>query len=305
MKSGLYGTPSVVGQDAQYDLMLAGSNDLTISGGWSGTTCTTQSIGAGLTVMDGGLQRRIFDFGVSGAGIAATVRISNLTLYRGLTTGDVGGCLRFQGYQGIGANLYIERVVFQQCEAAQRGGGLAAMVQAGRIEITGNRFVFNEANSESAVYLNNSFGNTHFINNSVIGNTTRSASWPALTDICVQPNYCLVANNVFWDNQDVNGQNRDMSLVGGISLHNNRFDEYSGVPTSQSNNISSHPGYVSANDFAVHADSPLRNAGRINFNVNIPNIDILGVPRPAGSNIDIGADEYNEPVLPMFANHFE
>ncbi|WP_146151712.1 choice-of-anchor Q domain-containing protein [Ahniella affigens] len=306
MKSGIYGPPIVSGPDAQYDLTLASGNDLTISGGWSGANCTAQTNDAALTLMDGNQQDRIFDIGVSGGSFGVTIRISNLMLFQGRDVGNVGGCMRIQGYQGVGANVYLERLIFAECTAGQRGGALAVITQSGHLQIKGNRFVFNTANSESAAYLNNVSGNTYFINNSVIGNTTLSPVWPALTTACNLIDYCLVANNVFWNNVDANGANRDASLVGGQSLHNNRLDAYSGVPTSAANNISADPGYHSFNDFDVHADSPLRNAGRSDFPfVSPPSLDLKGVARPGGAAIDIGAQEFNEPEGPLFANQFE
>lgn len=306
IRTGIYGPPPAnVSHDAQYDALLASGNHLTLSGGWTDAACSAQTADAGLTLIDGANQKRIIDIGVSGGSLGTTITIANLMLWRGNAGGELGGCLRVQGYQDIGANVYLDRVIMSECLAGQRGGALAAMVQNGRIEVRGSLFVFNEADIDSAIYLYDDVGNIYFNNNSVIGNTTRLAQFQAMKIVCTIPNQCQVANNVFWNNQDASGQSIDLSVVGSVSLLHNRLDSYSGVPVGNTGNTNAHPGFTQFNDFYVHADSPLRNAGRNDIAEAFPDRDIKGVPRPGGGVIDIGAFEFNEPEAALFAAGFE
>lgn len=305
VKSGIYAPTSGNGNDAQYDLVMTGNQNLLISGGWSGAAgvCTSQANTAGLTVFDGNDTARIFDFGLNGSANSLVIR--NLMMFNGRAIGQ-GGCMRVQAYVNTGANVEIERTIMSGCYASAQGGALALLIQNGQGHVHGNVISFNESVTQGAVFLSGvslNGVNFSFQNNTVVGNVRSNGSgWSSagLEILCRQDWACYVANNIFFDNQDSAGS-ADLRLVGAVSMKNNRYSTLSGSPTSNTASTSADPGFVGANDFRLRADSAMRNAGTTALFYGTPALDVYAGPRPQGAAIDIGAIEYGE----MFADGFD
>lgn len=307
LRTGVYGTPTVPGKDAQYDVSLTDGNSLTISGGWTDAGCTQQTQQAGSTLLDGLGQRRIFDIGVGvvGGSGSAAVSISNLAMRRGATSG-VGGCLRFQGFQGTGAGLTIERVRFSECVAGERGGAVSATVQDGQTRVLGSLFYLNRASSEGAAFLTTTVGNVFFLSNTVVENqATGQGSPTAGVAVGISPSWSAsVANNLFFENVN-NAAVYDLALLGsGATLRNNRLDVRSGVAGSETGTTDAPPQFISANDFRLQPTSAMRNGGHANPSGGYPAVDLIGEPRPQGASVDIGAYEFGESDV-IFQHDFE
>jgi hypothetical protein len=305
IKSGIYAPTSGNAPSGQYYLMMSGDQNLMITGGWSGTAgvCTTQTQIAGLTLFDGGGSERIFDLGLNGA--FNSLEIRNLTLFNGRAS-EMGGCMRVQGYINTAANVEIERTRMYGCYSGDQGGALALMVQKGQGHIHGNIFSFNESLTQGAVSLSGSEMhnvNLSFQNNTVVGNVRTSGGGfgsAGLEMSCRQDSTCYVANNIFFDNEDQGGL-ADLRISGAVSMYNNRYSVLTGAPSANLAATSAVPGFVSANDFRLRHDSPMRNAGTTDLFYGVPALDVDGGARPQGSAIDIGAVEFSE----LFASGFE
>jgi hypothetical protein len=305
VKSGVYAPTSGNAQSGQYYLVMTGDQDLLITGGWSGApgACTAQTQTAGLTVFDGNDSARIFDFGLNGTANSLVIR--NIMLFNGSASG-LGGCMRVQAYINTGANVEIERTRMHGCYASEQGGALALLMQKGQGHVHGNVFSFNESVNQGAVFLSGATlngVNFSFQNNTVVGNTrTNGSGWGSagLEILCRQDWACYVANNIFFDNED-GGGSADLRIVGGVSMKHNRYTTLTGAPNSNVAPTQADPGFLSANDFRLRQDSPMRNAGTTDLFYGFPTLDVDGGPRPQGGALDIGALEYSE----LFASGFE
>jgi hypothetical protein len=307
IQTGIYGAPNVVGNDAQYDVNLAGGNDLDISGGWTNAGCTQQSQQAGLTLLDGFGQRRVFDIGVGvvGGGGSAAVSIRNLSIRRG-SSPDMGGCLRFQGYDGTGAALTVERVRFSECVAGGRGGALSATIQDGQTRILGSLFFLNRATREGAAYLYAALGNVFFSSNTVVQNEAdgQGAATGGVTISTAAVWLGSVANNIFLENMN-NAGIYDLAVLGNSTvLRNNRLDVRSGTAAGESGTTDAPPQFVAPNDFRLQPTSAMRNGGYPDPHGGYPVFDLVGEPRPQGAAVDIGAFEFAEQDV-IFSHDFE
>jgi hypothetical protein len=307
VRSGIYAPASGNAQSGQYYLIMTGDQNLLITGGWSGAAgvCTTQTQNAGLTLFDGNGTARVFDFGLNGTANSLVIR--NLSIYNGRSNDGLGGCMRVQTYLNTGANVEIERTRMYGCYAGAQGGALALLMQWGQGHIHGNVFSSNESATQGAVFLSGNAQahgvNISFQNNTVVGNTRTNGSGfgSAGLEIVCRPDWaCYVANNIFFDNEDGGGA-ADLRIVGSVSLKNNRYTTLSGAPSSNTAPTHANPGFLSANDFRLRNDSPMRNAGTTDLFYGFPTLDVDGGARPQGGAIDIGAIEFPE----LFASNFE
>ncbi len=325
---GDYLTPN----NNQFNFSNGESFDLSISGGWlsvGNLDCVVQRTYPLLTTLDGNNSSRVLIYG--SGGFESNLTVSNLSIINGFTTVD--------GLNG-GLGIYINNTLTQTGEvlvdqvyfAGNESPRGSALRMGGGYLLTVRNSVFenNTANGEGSVRVDltaNSFG-LYFINNTLLNNQTNlsnsqifntSGLFLSLDENAQNAPQALVANNLFWDNE-----NSDLYVGGngGVSyLYNNNYERGGGSLTDVANNMSLPPMLSSTPlDFTPSPDSPLIDSGYGPFPEIVPlpfeqSLDPgvedfddgapLGEPlgRIINLGIDIGAVE--APEKPIFKNGFE
>lgn len=176
---------------------------------------------------------------------------------------------------------------------ATRGGGIWIQYES-RSKVVNNTIVGNRADLEGAGIEVAWDVNAPIINNIVANNgpgggihVKPSGTMPS------EPN--IIAND-FWNNQDGNylgGINDLTGTAGNISADPYFVDagywDANGTPEDPNDD------YWVQGDYRIGYYSPCRDAGNPNDN-DVPQVDIVGNPRPRYAGFDIGAYEFQGPV---------
>ncbi len=95
-----------------------------------------------------------------------------------------------------------------------------------------------------------------------------------------------LSNNIFWNNSG-----RDLA-ANGLTLVHNIVQTLAGTPNANSSgNLSIDPGFSSATDFRLQANSAAVNSGANAAFGGLASRDLAGVDRLIGSFVDRGAYE--------------
>jgi hypothetical protein len=138
--------------------------------------------------------------------------------------------------------------------------------------------------------------NVSLANCTFYGNTSTSSSGGAAIQVYggnLSVENCLFSNNT--ENGASEDYNQLRNTAGSLSISNCLFDTLNSY--AYNNNVAGDPLFTDAagSDFSLQAGSPAIDAGT---SEGAPDIDILGVTRPQGTGIDIGAYEYMDQPEP-------
>lgn len=138
--------------------------------------------------------------------------------------------------------------------------------------------------------------NVNLANCTFFGNTNTSGSGGAAIQVYggkLSVENCIFSNNT--ENGASEDYNQLRNTVGSLSISNCLFNTLNSY--AYNNNIAGDPLFTDAagSDFSLLAGSPAIDAGT---SEGAPDIDILGVTRPQGTGVDIGAYEYMEQPEP-------
>jgi len=315
------GSYVTLGAPFSYNQMITNADgNLEISGAWSdlmGDPCGQQlAVTPFDTVLDGNSSTRVMEIIPSNS---ADVTISHLFFINGLTSSSPGGGLYVSAAQNNTGTFLLQQSAFINNEA-----GYASAVHISGFDtmrIKNNLFVANKnvvAGIGACVYLFqvNAYG-IYFINNTVLANhqVLSSTSGGGVLIGAYDSSSSMVANNLFWDNDD-----RDLSLIGNGQHHliNNDIGVRGGTePFVDSDNFSAAPklSVGGSFDYSPSINSHLVNAGYqppavpptplpFNHDWSHGPLDIFGNIRAQYGRVDIGA--YESPhELPIFRHGFE
>ncbi len=267
--------------------------------------CVGPTLDPTLTVLSGSGVMPVLRLG-GPAGAAGGIRVENLTVRSGRSTGSGGGgTLGGAGFQG---GITVERVIVRNNDAEQFGGGLS-IATASVLRVSNSLFLANRAGSGHAALsvaaerpdtaINYIVGNTLVANGCLPGDSCAAVM---RVDSSSNANV-VIANNAFGLNDAGNDLQIDGSTSIGI-LHNNLVGlSGSVVPASNTANLALlSPGFVDplGGNYRLQTSSPLRDAGHATFAGGQPDLD--GLPRVNGSSVDIGAYENQDN---LFGDDFE
>jgi predicted outer membrane repeat protein len=217
-----------------------------------------------------------------------------------------------------GGNAQIKRCVFRGNHAFNYGG--AIYNTGGNTAVSECFFEGNSSYNAPGIYAGYGGGIT-VINSVFSGNTSSGGSGTIYVETNVSLANCtfygntntsssggaairvyggnLAAKNCIFSNNTENGASEDYNQLrhtaGSLNLQNCLFDTLNSY--GYNNNIAGDPLFTDAagSDFSLLEASPAIDAG---LSEDAPAIDILGVARPQGAGIDIGAYEYMEQPEP-------
>jgi hypothetical protein len=276
---------------AGLEYTTANSEKLTLSGGY-GDMCAQRT---GETVLDGKKLVRPLTLKLDGD---AEVTIDHLTLYRGKAA--EGGNL----YADLATDqneLRIDSVRFLFGRGDNSAGGLYVS-NHGSVALRNSVFIGNNAKQSAAIRL--STDRAYVINNTVTKNIVDDDTanplvvWASSIDTTF-----FISNNIIWGNSE---GSTDLYLSGGGSYYLNANDVgvFGGASPGNAN-LQEDPRFefcgIVCHDAPLEPSSPLVNMG-LNLPVgNLPDTDILGLPRILGTHVDIGAYEADT----VFADGFQ
>ena len=193
------------------------------------------------------------------------------------------------------------------------GGGFYINVSS---PIIRNCIISKNAAPEGGAFFSHNVGNP-IITNCTINQNTASRSTGVII-FCYESSNMAVTNSIFWDNTTENASQIKVGNSGAatsiqISYCNIQggkdniiSDENCTVEWGQGN-INADPNFVNsgsltvsesltAGDYHLHDDSPCIDAGDPEFITEPSETDIDGNPRISGTKIDMGADEFVQPL---------
>ncbi|MDZ4811101.1 MAG: hypothetical protein SGI99_00610 [Pseudomonadota bacterium] len=148
-----------------------------LSGGWTGagSACTTQTLGAGKTQLDGEFETGILKVYVQ-QGSSATISIHNLGFYRGAALVNNTGSVDVEINTATTAKVWFARnSILQSFSDNGATAGLRAVARRGRLRVTGNLIVGNASEGICGVagVLFSAFNGAlaYFNNNTVSSNS--------------------------------------------------------------------------------------------------------------------------------------
>lgn len=296
VKEGFYALGSIGG--SVFALQTASTSSLKISGGWSGSACSSQVLDPENTVLSGGGKGVLRFFLVAQA--ETVVEISNLSFWQS------PACLEIESDAGSDAIVRIDRNAFRLCQVTS-GNGSALRVTARSVDVFVRNNLFVDNSSSTGVVRLSGFGGSIFYvsNNTVVNNPQPApGGGPGGMQLSAQgSDIFYFNNNVLWNNGTGSGYDLLVTANTPIVLNANTIGERAPLPAGAidiDTQLGVDPGFANAADFHPRRTSPLRNTG-INPTGGALGIDFLGDPRLQGTRIDRGAFEFAE----VFGNGFE
>lgn len=184
------------------------------------------------------------------------------------------------------------------------GGGVKAFTSNGTVTLTNNIFGNNSSSWGGGMSLN-TFTGTVTLTNNTFSNNTGSLGGGLYLELNNNSATANIYNNIIWGNVAGSGgdlyimDDREWDYTGStVNLYNNNYKGFyieDGDNLSQGNNINADPLFTS--DYHIRSGSLCINIGD-NGAPSLPASDFDGGPRIVDYIVDIGADEYPEPVFP-------
>lgn len=285
---------------------------LTISGGWNdlcaGTHGTDNAFG---TVLDGGGIEQVMLIAAGDSNVI--IALANLTIQSGHQPSDTlpAGGLHIKGFgqDNQAAVVVIDRVAFIGNEAV---AGSALLIESrGRVEIANSLFRDNTTNSSFTAYISrdpSGSGASYFVNNTVVNNVALSADGAAgIAMFNDNGSGSVAANNVFWNNSNLDLVMSSVSISNNHLLHN-IVQNALGFGGTNIGNSTGDPMLDA--DFSLRQGSPGIDAGYtppgtanppVELDWMLREFDISRLKRKIGPGVDIGAFESAR----LFSDRFE
>lgn len=288
LRSGTYTTLA----GAAFAATVNDNHSIVISGGWSGTNCTSQAQDPSLTVLQAatGTTSRVLQID-AGSQTQSEISITNLTLRNGSApVNGYGGCLQLTS---PGQGLRVERTIFEGCKATQGTGG-ALHVDGPLLRVSGN-LITDNTSRRAAVSLNvRNTGAGYFNNNTVTGNLPSGTSGQAIGLLAVTGIEARIwfSNNIIWgNNPGTTNFDFDIGQASNVFSYNH-LGSYIGATGVQSVGATfGDPGFTSGSLPQLAPSSICRDSGTNHPSGGTPAQDLLGRNRPQGPAIDRGAFE--------------
>jgi hypothetical protein len=304
--------------------------DLKISGGWvnfNQIDCFQQLGKPWDTTLDGNDLSEVLY--IQNNDNSANITVENLTISSGFSdsVGNPGG-LKIYSDVDYSGKILLDQILFIGNEGPNGVGSALYVLNGHEITVRNSVFIFNTSNNGFGAAMFSLAANqrgVYFINNTLIYNDTNSEDtsvfnasglYMILNDENGITPSALIANNLFWDNEN---SDFAVSFSGGKTyVYNNNYERGSGLIEDQAYNLSLPPQLAPAIlDFTPQITSPLIDKGkRMPEIIPIPTPFLLGwnhgnedfdqgiFGRVINGRVDIGAVEA-PPEPPIFKNGFE
>jgi len=278
------------------------TNSLTISGGWNAAdNCQTQlTLDPSQTVLDARYWGPVFAAGAIFDTFTGSLRISNLTFYRGESIGSYQEA--GMSIQSNGGTITVDNILVTANRSGRDQSRIASffLKNSGSLKVRNSEFLNNSMThfSSGGVIIDASDGAIgYFTNNSISGNSATNMDMGLSAKGVV-----TLSNNAAGDNTAAGSPSYDFtsSAPTGLTLRNNHFATSNitgGAPFSQSGTTTGSPGWTLVGARMVpNAVSPLRDSGLNAPGGGVPNIDFSGQSRIVNVTIDRGAVEADAPA---------
>jgi hypothetical protein len=229
--------------------------------------------------------------------------IENMSFGGGYTaTGSTPSCLQLGAQNGGVVAIRVDRVRVEACTSAAAAPAPAASLTPGNGLIVRNSlFAGNDTGASPALTVSAQGSVGYVLNNTIANNVSANVNgYAGLAASTGAGGSLTLANNLFDGNVATAAARRDVRVVGGVTLLNNRYTGLSGFPLSETGSSSGSAGFGD-NDYELAASSTARDAGAFFAPVLQGNFDLYGRPRVQGAAIDLGAGEY----VPLLSDGFE
>ena len=300
LRSGFYTTSGNT-----FELYAEPGFTRSFTGGWN-AGCTLQTQSPTATVIDGGNLNSVLRVNHVGTFTnGSSTFIANLSISGGGDGNGAQGGLVVSAENGT-PTVLIERIVVRACT----DNGVSIRNGTGaNITLRNSLIADNLGNAAVAVISSVAAANTYLTNNTIVGNRSTT---PTLAGGVSRINSTPLAGNIHLRNNAIignfasDGSPLDVRFsVGNPSNHqlNNNAVQAFGDDNFTANNtvMTSTPGFLGSNNFALRATSPLRNAGSTLNVIVVGPQDFDFNSRVLEAAIDIGAYEYEG----LFRSSFE
>jgi hypothetical protein len=272
---------------------------LTIDGGYN-STCTTQNLTPGITILDGGMLTRVISLQTKG-----DITVRHLTIQNGNYSGSAGGgaIIALNGATADAIAIFDSNVVRNNFDGYGGGSGLS-LFGNGTAFVENSLFTGNSGPTVAAFSVSITVGTFYLTNNTITNNTDTYPSGSSITSLGASTATGYVSNTISYGNSGPSLSDFYMYGFENVVFVNNDYTTIDGAPAAGSagNFISVDPRFASASDSHLKSTSPLLRAGTLTPTGGLPATDIEGHPRSVAGHVDLGAYENTDFI---FANGFE
>lgn len=300
VRTGVYDLPDTGGGIA---LQYVANSSLTMSGGWTGATCTGQVSDPEQTVLRPSFTGSLLRFFLISQQ-ATEIQLTNFSFRQ--ASGANASCIEIESDAGSEGIVRIDRNAFRLCNRSSgAGSAIRATARSADIYVRNNVFTDN-ASSSGVVSLSGFGGSVFYVTNNTIANNPQfgAGGGPGGVQVsALASDFLWFNNNVLWNNGT--GTGYDLLINNGVPgvLSSNLIGERAPIPAGTSSNgelLGVNPGFTNTVDFRPLPNSPMRNSGGSTPGGALE-VDFAGFVREQGTRIDRGAYEFRE----VFANGFE
>lgn len=298
LRNGVYATGGT-----RFNFLVRTGFTTQVSGGWN-ASCTTQSQNPQATLLDGQLLNTVMFVSGEQTLPAGSFALSNLGITGGRTNSGPAGCLTISVEFGTPA-VILDRLVVSGCDNQfGAGGGIQLSTRTASVIYLRNSLISDSIGTQNggggvAVDSAHASANTFITNNTIVGNRSRQsvAGGFVRTPGSNSAGTVFLRNNAIVGNFNSSGDPDDIEFRSGSAaenqLQNNAFAELFGSNFTASGSVeTSTPRFVGAGNYALRADSALRNAGIAVNTILAGTHDLSFSTRFRESSLDIGAYEY-------------
>jgi len=287
---GMYSVPAA---SLNFASVAAGQGALAISGGWDGT-CTTQTLNASLTVLDG----QNVAHGVLNIFSHGNVSVRFLTIENGNSTSGSAGSLSVLG----AATIAVDHNILHGSTGSLYGG--LVVNATAEADVDNNLIYANTATGATGTEAAGAAvqcagGPIYATNNTIADNILTSPGAGSTGGLRLLTGPATLSNNIGWGNTTAD---LDYHVISGgtETLVDSDYGVLAGTPGG-SGNLSVDPRFLGAGDYHLATTSPLLGKGTITPAGGLPTVDLEGTARTYANKVDLGAYERDE----IFANGFE
>jgi len=270
---------------------------LTLEGGYD-STCSSQNLAPGISVLDGASLNRVLSIQTNG-----DITVRHLTIQNAYFEGSAGGgaAIALNSANAGEIAVFDSNVVRDNIDTFGTGG--LTIFGNGTAYIENNLFVGNSAPAAAALSTAINVGLVYITNNTITGNTNTGNN-NMITAIGGAEASGQVSNTISYGNHGTGTYDFNLYGFEKVNFVHNDYTSITGAqaPGSSGNLIGVDPQFVAADNFHLRSTSPLLRAGTLTPAGGLPAMDIEGHPRSVAGHVDLGAFEN---VDFIFANGFD